>query len=138
MCDWYLEAIKPAMKDPNRAARAGNVLASVLDGTLRLLHPMIPFITDVIWWRLNDVCPRRGIPDRLECPPSERLIKAAWPEFADVSEAGEEVFARLQEIVQALRNLRSEHKVDPKRTITVTISTGAAIANQIEDSRELI
>ena len=50
-CDWYVEAIKPAMKDPERAAQTANVLAAVLDGSLRLLHPMIPFITETIWQR---------------------------------------------------------------------------------------
>ena len=79
-CDWYVEATKPAMKDPARAAQTANVLAAVLDGALRLMHPMIPFITETIWWRLNDVRPDRGLPGRLECPPRPRLIRAAWPD----------------------------------------------------------
>src|SRR5204862_3633191 len=65
-CDWYLEAIKPAMKDPKRAAHTANVLASVLDGALRLMHPMIPFITETIWWKLNETTQLRGLSGRLE------------------------------------------------------------------------
>ena len=78
-CDWYVEAIKPAMKDPARAPQTANVLAAVLDGSLRLMHPMIPFISETVWWRLNDVRPVRGIPGVLECPPSKRLVLAQWP-----------------------------------------------------------
>ena len=44
-CGWYVEAAKPAMKDPARSASTAKVLATVLDGVLRLMHPMIPFIT---------------------------------------------------------------------------------------------
>ena len=84
-CDWYVEAIKPAMKDPARAPQTANVLSAVLDGSLRLMHPMIPFITETIWWRLNDVRPVRGLPGLLECPPSKRLVLAQWP--CDVARA---------------------------------------------------
>jgi valyl-tRNA synthetase len=138
LCDWYLEAIKPAMKDPSRAPATANVLASVLDGSLRLMHPMIPFITETIWWKLNEVRPNRGLPGRLECPPSERLIVGAWPKAGAPSEDAERVFDRLKEIISSLRNLRNEHKVDPKRTITVTISAAGGVAEEIAHNRELV
>jgi valyl-tRNA synthetase len=137
-CDWYLEAIKPAMKDPNRSAQTANVLASVLDGSLRLMHPMIPFITETIWWKLNDVRPQRGIPRRLECPPSARLIKAAWPKVGDFAESAEAIFPKLQEAIGAIRNLRNEHKVDPKKTVTVTIVAPGEAARQIDENREIV
>jgi valyl-tRNA synthetase len=137
-CDWYLEAIKPAMRDENRAGQTANVLAAVLDGSLRLLHPMIPFITETIWWKLNDVRPQRGLPGRLECPPSERLIKAAWPKAGELSEAAQAIFPKLQETIGAIRNLRNEHKVDPKKTVTVTIVAPPEPARQIEENREIV
>jgi valyl-tRNA synthetase len=126
------------MKDPKRASQTANVLATVLDGSLRLMHPMIPFITEVLWWKLNEVRPNRGIAGQIEAPPSKRLIKAAWPKAGSPDEAVEASFTRLQEIVQALRNLRNEHKVDPKRTIAVTISVSPDLAKPIEENRELI
>ena len=138
LCDWYLEAIKPAMRDEQRAPQTANVLAAVLDGSLRLMHPMIPFITETIFWKLNEVRPSRGLPGRLKCPPSERLINAAWPKVGEFSEAAEHIFPRIQEVVGALRNLRNEHKVDPKRTITVTINAPSEPARQLEENRELI
>src|SRR5439155_11516518 len=64
-CDWYVEAAKPAMKDPARQVQTANVLAATLDGALRLLHPIIPFITETIWWKLCDVRPERGLPGRI-------------------------------------------------------------------------
>ncbi|MEO6435858.1 MAG: class I tRNA ligase family protein, partial [Tepidisphaeraceae bacterium] len=137
-CDWYLEAIKPAMKDPARAAQTANVLAAVLDGSLRLMHPMIPFITETIWWKLNELRPQRGLPGRLECPPGKRLIKAAWPKVGAFSDAAEAIFPKLQESIGAIRNLRNEHKVEPKKTVTVTIIAPAEPARQIEENREII
>jgi len=136
-CDWYLEAIKPAMKDPRRAPQTANVLASVLDGSLRMMHPMIPFITETIWWKLNDVRPARGLA-QLECTPSKRLIKAAWPKAGEISEDAESVFAKLQDLIAAIRNLRNEHKVDPKKSVTVTIVAPAEPARQITENREII
>jgi valyl-tRNA synthetase len=138
-CDWYLEAIKPAMRDPKRAGQTANVLAAVLDGSLRLMHPMIPFITETIWWRLNDVRPQRGLPGRIEGKPSERLIIASWPTVGQFSEAAEHIFPKLQDLVGAIRNVRNEHQVDPKKPVTVSIRAGSEdSARQIRDNREII
>ena len=134
-CDWYVEATKPALKDPARAAQTAQVLAAVLDGTLRLMHPMIPFITETIWWKLNEVCPARGLPGHLVCPPSPRLIWAKWPTPNGTDEAAEQTFGQLQEIITAVRNLRNEHKADPKKPVTVSI---AGPERAIAANRELI
>ncbi|MEA2733554.1 MAG: valyl-tRNA synthetase, partial [Humisphaera sp.] len=138
LCDWYLEAIKPAMRDEKRAVQTAHVLAAVLDGSLRLMHPMIPFITETIFWKLNEVRPRRGLPGRLECPPSKRLIQAAWPKVTGFHEAAESIFPKLQEVVGAIRNLRNEYKVDPKKSVTVTIIAPAEAARQITENREAV
>ena len=148
-CDWYIEAIKPDWKGP-RAGQVANVLAAVLDGSLRLMHPMIPFITETIWWRLNDVRPERGLPGRIESKnagfgvqgsgagASKRLIHAAWPTVGDFSEAAEFIFPRLQEIVVAIRNVRNEYKVDPKKPVGVMIAAPGDSARQIEANRTVI
>jgi valyl-tRNA synthetase len=138
-CDWYVEAVKPAMKDPARAPQTAQVLTAVIDGALRLLHPVIPFITETIWWRLNDVRPARGLPDLLECKPSQRLIKASWPTVGAADDEAEHVFPRLQEIIGTIRNLRNEHKVDVKKTVTVSIAPPGADAVRVTlENRELI
>ncbi|MGB7159427.1 MAG: class I tRNA ligase family protein, partial [Tepidisphaeraceae bacterium] len=138
LCDWYLEAIKPAMRDPARQAQTANVLAAVLDGSLRLLHPMIPFITEVIYWRLNAVRPERGLPGRIMGCTSARLIRAAWPRVGEFSEAAEALFPKLQEIIGAIRNLRNEYKADPKKRVTVSISAPGDCARTIDTNREII
>ena len=128
-CDWYVEAAKPAMKDPARSAATADVLANVLDGVLRLMHPMIPFITERIWWQLNDVRPA----DR-----SKRLIHATWPGGGETNAAAEATFGKLQEVIVAIRNVRNEYKVDPKKPVTVSLSTPTDLKSQIEANRELI
>ena len=97
------------------------MLAAVLDGALRLMHPMIPFITETIWWSSTRCARSRGLPGRLECPPSKRLVLAKWPAVGDFSEAAEHIFPRLQEIIGAIRNVRNEHKVNPKQDGDVSI-----------------
>jgi valyl-tRNA synthetase len=137
-CAWYVEASKPAMKDPARAAPTAHVLASVLDGVLRLMHPMIPFITETLWWKLNEVRPARGLPGRLECPPSARLIHAAWPAPGTTDDAAEHIFTKLQEVIVAIRNLRNEYKADPKKPVTVSITADAEPQLQLLANREMI
>jgi valyl-tRNA synthetase len=139
-CDWYVEATKPAMKDPARAGQTGNVLAAVLDGALRLMHPVIPYITEMIWWKLNEVRPGdRTLPGRLMAAGgSPRLVKAAWPAVGDFSQAAEHIFPRLQEIVGAIRTVRNEHKVDPRKPVTVSILAPGDSARQIQANREMI
>ena len=137
-CDWYVEATKPAMKDPARAAQTAQVLAAVLDGALRLMHPVIPFITETIWWKLNEVRPNRALPGRIETGYSLRLIKAPWPTVGEFSEAAEHLFPKIQEIVGAIRNVRNEYKMDPKKPVTVAITAPAEPTRQIMENRELI
>ena len=138
LCDWYVEAIKPALRDPQRAGQTATVLAAVLDGALRLMHPMIPFITEVLWWRLNQVRPQRGLPGRIECPPSERLIKAAWPTVGSFAEAAEFLFPKVQEIIVAIRNVRNQYNVSPKQTVAVSIEAPGDASRTVSENRELI
>ncbi|HEX4053515.1 MAG TPA: valine--tRNA ligase [Tepidisphaeraceae bacterium] len=118
-CAWHVEASKPTLKDPARAGQIANVLAAVLDGALRLMHPIIPFITETIWWRLNEVRPRRGLPGKIECPFSKRLILAKWPSInaSAIDEKSELEFSRVRETSSAIRNLRNQYNIEPKAQI---------------------
>jgi valyl-tRNA synthetase len=141
-CDWYVETAKPALKNPATAGQTANVLAAVLDGGLRLMHPMIPFITEMIWWRLNETCDKihlaRGLGKKLECAPSKRLIKAAWPIAQPVDESAETLFPRIQQIVSAIRALRSDHNVDVKKTVEASIAGPQEMLPMIEANRGTI
>lgn len=140
LCDWYVEAIKPALKDAAHAPQAANVLAAALDGSLRLMHPMIPFITETIWWKLNEVRPQRGLGQKLALPASHRLIRAAWPAVGEgwIDESTELVFTRLQELIVAIRNVRNEHKVEQKKPVRVSIHAPGDATRQIEANRTII
>lgn len=117
LCDWYLELIKPRMKDEAQAPVARQVLATALDQVLRLLHPFVPFVTEVIWEQLNGQAPQRGIEAPLAA--SEQCITAAFPEPHPAWEdAGLEAeFARLQGVITEFRNVRSKYNVPPKKQL---------------------
>ena len=78
-CDWYLEWVKSRMRDDQSKAVAQNVLAFVLDSTLRLLHPFIPFITEGIYQKLNEMAPVRELQGIAAAGRSEAITIAAWP-----------------------------------------------------------
>ena len=116
IADWYLESVKSRVAvegDDREVARA--VLVHVFDAALRLLHPVIPFITEALWQRL----PERQARD------SPLLCTAAWP-AAERERAGGEEFERVRECVVALRAMRAQYAVPPGRTIhAVVVSTPA-------------
>jgi len=108
-CDWYLELVKPRLRgDRGEASReaAAATLAHVLDGWLRLLHPIMPFITEELYCHL----PGRGEEDT--------LLFGPWPAGGGLrDEAATAALAELQELVGAVRNLRSEYGIDPGQKI---------------------
>lgn len=93
-CDWYLEAIKPRLRDGDPAARA--VATHVLDVLFRLLHPFMPFLTEELWHRLPD---ERGF-----------LLAAEWPELEPgfAAEEAERIFGRVMRLVEEIRVNRQE------------------------------
>ena len=113
-CDWYLELVKARLRgergEESRAA-ATTTLAHALDGWMRLLHPIMPFISETIVRRL----PGRG--------EAYTIVSGPWPEppeeWSDA--AAERDMSSLQEIVGHVRNLRAEYRVDPGREVRVIV-----------------
>ena len=121
-CDWYLEAIKPTVKaDPVQQA----VLRGVLDGILRIMHPVMPFVTETLWEPVQST--RRAPISGLAMPVSPLCTTAAWPQPApaldDVAAVAQ--FERAQALVLAIRNVRGERKVNDKRKIVLHTSVPA-------------
>ncbi|MCS7033726.1 MAG: valine--tRNA ligase, partial [Phycisphaerae bacterium] len=138
-CDWYLEAAKPQLRSEPQRTQTTRILAAVFDGALRLMHPLLPHVTEVLWWKLNEICPERGLPGRILTCTSPRLIRAAFPQDSrNYSEAAEHIFPRIQEIITAIRNLRNDHKVDSKKPVDVAILAPGDAARQIEAMRPAI
>jgi valyl-tRNA synthetase len=112
-CDWYVEASKLSIKDGSDAEkdRATTVLLTVLEESLRLLHPLLPFVTEEIYGKLPTV--KEG----------ELLITAPYPEYqaARADPAAEKDFGFLQELVRMIRTLRSECTVTPDKRIHVLV-----------------
>ncbi|MHC4077597.1 MAG: class I tRNA ligase family protein [Planctomycetota bacterium] len=136
LCDWYLELIKPRLKD-DRAPVARQVLAETLDQVLRLFHPFVPFITEALWEKLNDVAPRRGIDKELGV--CEFLVHAAWPKARPELEdsALEQQVALMQAVIQSIREIRARYDVAMSQKVKVQIEDGPE-AKSIEECRELI
>src|SRR4029079_16081298 len=102
----YLEGTKVLLKNDATRASSLSTLVTVLDGSLRLMPPVIPFITETLWQKLNDVAPNRPTTARFD----KRLILSQWPQVGEFAESAEHIFPRIQEIVGTIRNLRNEHK----------------------------
>lgn len=110
-CDWYLEWVKFSMRDEARRPIAQNVLAFVLDRTLRLLHPFVPFITEGIYQKLNELAPARGLGSIAAGDGSEALTVAQWPKGLDglVNADVEEQIRLVQETIRAVRDIRNKY-----------------------------
>ncbi|MSO19303.1 MAG: valine--tRNA ligase [Acidobacteria bacterium] len=121
-CDWYLELKKLSFEadagNPARLAASADNLCRALDLALRLLHPMMPFITEELWQRL---APRDGSISRAKYP-------AADPTW--INEAAEQDMQLLQDIIVNIRNMRAEMKVDAKKKIPVQLRGRDDATNQ--------
>ncbi len=128
--DWYLELVKPRMgdeADPERREAARSTLLHVLDRTLRLLHPLVPFVTEALFERL----PVAEGDDR----PSA-LIVAPWPETrGDLEDhAAADSMARLQQVVVEARRLRKEYGVKEGRKVTLELRGWSADLRAVLES----
>ena len=77
-CDWYLEFVKGRLREPATMPVAQNVLATVLDSLARLLHPIMPFVTEQVWQGYDGLAPERGLPRPRAA--EESVCIAAWPQ----------------------------------------------------------
>ena len=118
-CDWYLEWAKPRMQDNQQRPVAQNVLAFVLDQTLRLLHPFVPFITEGIFQNLNKIAPTRKLKGLVKAKESKALVVAQWPmnlDFTNHEEYNQDVYITLaQSIIRDIRNIRNQYNIPPRK-----------------------
>jgi valyl-tRNA synthetase len=116
-CDWYLELIKPRLNfeegaDSSSARVACADLVNVFEASLRLLHPVMPFITEEVWHALYD-----------GKPPLKSIALAAYPaaDPKQIDLGAETEMAILQDLIATVRNLRAELKVEPKVKVPAEI-----------------
>ncbi len=113
-CDWYLEAVKPTVRDDPRQRQ---VLRTVLETLLRMLHPVCPFVTETLHASLRR-CGEAGLAE-IPLADATLLATADWPRIDAAAEDAEALaaFERLRGLVSAIRTLRGERNVPPRRRI---------------------
>jgi valyl-tRNA synthetase len=131
-CSFYVEMAKGRLQQQQSRSTAQRILAHTLDTILRLLHPIIPFLTEEVWQLLGKVAPRRGLgePQR----PAESIVIAPWPE-PDVSRRDpqiEDQFAHFQEVLRAVREIRSRQNVPPKQQIAFSVRCAPTVVKLLE------
>jgi valyl-tRNA synthetase len=127
-CSFYVEIAKARLADERSKPTAQRVLAHALDTLLRLLHPIMPFITEEVWQLLNKIAPQRGL-ERLQKAP-EWLITAPWP-AADLRWQDKETearFAVFQQALGAIREIRSRQNIAGKNALQFAIKCDPATA----------
>ena len=114
-CDWYIEWVKPDLISTNkeRTAIAWKNLFSCFETALRLLHPVMPFLTEELWHQL----PQR--------PGAKSIALEAYPEAHDAwrNAAALEEFQLVQEVIKSMRAIRADMKLDPKKRIAAEFSS---------------
>jgi valyl-tRNA synthetase len=118
-CDWYLEAAKSALREGDGRTRA--TVQRVLEGVLKLLHPMMPFVTSELWEAVSAAV---GATDR------SQLAVTEWPraDAGGIDEAAERDFDRVQAAVAALRALRIDADLPPGQQVPLVLEGDGAAA----------
>ncbi len=127
LADWYLEAIKGRLAEPGAdrdVARA--VLVHAFDAALRLLHPIVPYITEAIW---------QTLPSR---PEGAVLMLASWPTPTRTAQRGADEFELVREAVSALRQIRAEYAVPPGKLVDAHAVAGDGAARVFAEEGSVI
>ncbi|GAA2625679.1 valine--tRNA ligase [Dactylosporangium fulvum] len=110
VCDWYLELTKPVLTGDDEAAkdRTRRVLGHVLDSLLRLLHPIVPFVTEELWTTLTG---------------ERTVVRSAWPtaETGRIDDAAETEVLNLQRVVTEVRRFRADQGVKPSQRVVARL-----------------
>ena len=132
-CSFYIEMTKARFDVPEQRAAAQRVLAHALDTLVRLLHPMVPFLTEEIWQLLNQVAPLRSLtlPARQS---AESVCIADWPTFDEtlVDSSIESQFAEFQAVLGAVREIRSRQNILMKQELEFRVKCPAEVADRLE------
>jgi len=121
LCDWYLELIKERLygKDPAKKLTAQNMLQKVMDESLRLLHPFMPFLTEEIYQHL----PRHGV----------SIMITSYPKFdpGRNDQASEDEMSMIMEAINLIRNVRGEMNISPGKGLHALIRLRDSKAGEV-------
>jgi valyl-tRNA synthetase len=137
-CDWYVEATKLSLRagDAAEQDRALTVLLDVLASSLRLLHPLLPFVTEEIYGKLPPPCRAAGGSGAGE----GLLITAPYPRYDEAKSdlPVERDFAFLQELVRSIRTMRSECTIPPEKRLRALVCLREDAAAVLAENGELV
>ncbi|MCC3144194.1 valine--tRNA ligase [Halanaerobium sp. Z-7514] len=128
-CDWYIELLKARLyqeEDPKAKLTAQYYALNTLESLLRLLHPVMPFITEEIWQKLPGT--------------DGSIMRASWPE-KDITKLEKEAESKMElimSVIKAVRNIRNEMKVNPGRRIKALLAAPEEKAAVLEEGREYL
>jgi valyl-tRNA synthetase len=130
-CDWYIELIKPRLNSVSSETQklALFTVLGVLEGSLRLLHPIMPFITEEIFYAVYE--------DR---PPKNSIALVEFPQFDEqyLDPEAEREMELLQELIVAVRTIRAELKVEPKQSVPIKLFSANGARSSIERNRVML
>jgi valyl-tRNA synthetase len=131
-CDWYLELCKPVLNNPDAAdaAKRGTrrTLVRVLESLLRLVHPIMPFISEEIWQRVAPLTGKLGASERTE----HSIMRQPFPSYRAplVDEAAEAEMQWVMQFILGIRKIKGEMNIAPGKTVPVLL------ADSSENDRE--
>ena len=142
VCDWYIELCKGRLLDGGGAERlqVQRNLVFVLDVSLRLLHPVMPFVTEKVW----DALPASGLGRAAADGEGDArfLMLAAWPEPADfktfVNDVAEHDFELAKSLVSVVRSTRARYRLSPKEELDVAVRASVEDCAVLEAQRDFI
>ncbi|MDD5509499.1 MAG: valine--tRNA ligase [Dehalococcoidales bacterium] len=118
-CDWYIEIAKIRLQSAVGTVSPVPILVHVMETSLRLLHPFMPFLTEELWQNLKYSAPAHQ--------DTESIMTAPYPEAreAAMDPEAERVMSSIIEIIRSIRNIRAEYKVESNRWITAHVYAGS-------------
>jgi len=138
-CSLYVEMAKARLSVASQRAETQTVIAHALDTLLRLLHPIMPFVTEEIWQHLGKVAPVRGLDQQVAAGPFVML--ADWP-TVDPRDLGDDQiepqFAIFKDVLAAIRQIRSSQNIAPRETVPVAIITDARTTESLSPMTVLL
>ena len=120
-CDWYVELSKPTLwdeeKNPENAQATRFVLIFILEKTLRLLHPFMPFITEEVWQKIAPLINING----------QSIMMESYPTYdrKNIDEEAEEHIEWLKGVILSIRNIRGEMDISPAKSINILLRNGS-------------
>ncbi len=158
VCDWYIELTKGRVADTDEKVRAAaqRNLVFVLDTALRLMHPVMPFVTETIWEKLpisaldlldeaagrEDALPLEGEGLAAQTHAARFLMQAPWPETADFAafkdDVAEKTFDVARRLITGVRSTRSRYAISPKQELEVTVFAEPQVAEILQNQAAFI